>query len=174
MREVFKMKKFVVSAILCGIAIAYVSNPAQAATPKISASVKNQLVYLIQEEKLARDVYNALAANGASQKFSNITPSEQAHMDALALILKTYGIANPTIGLKAGSFKDAKLTSLYKSVMAKAVKSPADAIAVGILIEKTDIADLKKLIKLVTQDDIIAALNLLLSGSEKHLAAFSR
>jgi hypothetical protein len=58
--------------------------------------------------------------------------------------------------------------------MAKAAKSPADAIAVGVLIEETDIADINKLMKSVTQDDIKNALELLLSGSEKHLAAFKQ
>lgn len=168
------MKKLLTATILGGLVLATIASPTQAATPKVSATVKAQLIYLIQEEQLARDIYAALAKKGISQKFSNITSSEQTHMNAMAAVLKTYGIANPTTGAKAGVYKDAKLKALYKTLMAKAAKSPADAIAVGVLIEETDIADINKLMKSVTQDDIKNALELLLSGSEKHLAAFKQ
>jgi hypothetical protein len=58
--------------------------------------------------------------------------------------------------------------------MKTAPNSSADAIAAGVLIEKTDIADIEKMIKGFTQADIKTVLNSLLSGSQKHLAAFSR
>ena len=119
-------------------------------------------------------VNQLLKAKGFSQKFGNITPSEQSHMDLLAGILKTYGIANPTTGLKAGVFKDKNLTALYAKIMKTAPNSSADAIAAGVLIEKTDIADIEKMIKGFTQADIKTVLNSLLSGSQKHLAAFTR
>jgi hypothetical protein len=147
---------------------------ATAATPTVSATVKAQLIYLIQEEKLARDSYASIAKFNTSNKFKNITPSEQTHMDQLKVIFKTYGIKDPTTNLKAGVFVDKKLTALYKTLMDKAVLSSADAIAVGVLIEQTDIKDINTLSKSVTQADIKLVLANLLQGSEKHLAAFSR
>jgi hypothetical protein len=95
-------------------------------------------------------------------------------MNLVAGLLKTYGIANPTTGLKPGVFKDKTLTALYDKIMSTAIKSSADAIAAGVLIEKTDIADIEKMLKGFTQQDINSVLNSLLSGSKKHLAAFSR
>lgn len=147
---------------------------ASAVTPTLSATLKAQLIYIIQEEKLARDSYAAIAKFNTSNKFKNITPSEQSHIDALATILKTYGIKNPITGLKAGVFVDKKLTALYKTVMDKAALSAADAIAVGVLIEETDIADINVMAKNVTQADIKLVLANLLKGSKNHLAAFSR
>ena len=146
---------------------------ATAATPTVSVTLKAQLIYIIQEEKLARDVYAALAKTTTINKFANITKSEQSHMDQLKVILKTYGIKDPTLNLKVGVFVDKKLTALYKTLMTKAALSSADAIAVGVLIEETDIKDLA-LIKNVTQADIKLTLANLLKGSENHLAAFKR
>jgi hypothetical protein len=167
--------KFATTALLAALSATAIFLPsAQAATPKITAAQKAQLIYIIQEEKLARDVYAALAAKGYSQKFGNITSSEQTHMNLVAGLLKTYGIANPTTGLKAGVFKDKTLTALYAKIMSTATKSSADAIAAGVLIEKTDIADIEKMLKLYTQADIKSVLNSLLSGSKNHLAAFTR
>ena len=161
-------------AALVGIAVIATALPAQAATPTVSSKVKTQLLYLIEEEKLARDVYAALDAVSISQKFSNIAKSEQTHMDAVAVLLKTYGIKNPTIGKAPGEFTDKSLTALYKTLVAKGKLSELDAISVGILIEKKDLADLATLAKTVKKADIKLTLANLKKGSENHLAAFQR
>lgn len=168
------MKRTTTALLLTALLASSTALPAQAATPKVSSTVKAQLIYLMQEEKLARDVYAALAAKNITPKFANITRSEQMHMDELAIILKTYGIADPTAGKKPGVFTDKKLTALYKTLMAKGVKSATDAIEVGILIEETDIKDLDKLSKSITQADIKLMISKLRAGSVNHLAAFNR
>lgn len=161
-------------AALIAIAVVPTALPGQAATPTVSAKIKAQLLYLIEEEKLAHDVYTALDAVSISPKFKNISDSEQTHMDAVALLLKTYGIKNPTIGKKPGVFTNKSLTTLYKTLVAKGKLSELDAIAVGILIEKKDLADLATLSKIVTQADIKFTIANLKKGSENHLAAFQR
>jgi hypothetical protein len=161
-------------AALIAIAVVATALPGQAATPTISASTKAQLLYLIEEEKLARDVYAALDAVSISPKFKNISGSEQTHMDAVALLLKTYGIKNPTIGKAPGEFTNKSLTALYKTLVAKGKLSELDAISVGILIEKKDLADLATLSKTVKKADIKLTLANLKKGSENHLAAFQR
>jgi hypothetical protein len=161
-------------ASLIGIAVIATVLPAQAATPTVSATTKAQLLYLVEEEKLARDVYAALDAVSVSPKFKNISGSEQTHMDAVAVLLKTYGIKNPTVGKAAGEFTDKSLTALYKTLVAKGKLSEVDAISVGILIEKKDLADLATLAKTVKKADIKLTLANLKKGSENHLAAFQR
>ena len=161
-------------ASLIGFAVIATVLPAQAATPTVSATTKAQLLYLVEEEKLARDVYAALDAVSVSPKFKNISGSEQTHMDAVAVLLKTYGIKNPTIGKAAGEFTDKSLTALYKTLVAKGKLSELDAISVGILIEEKDLADLAKLSKTVKKTDIKTAIAFLKKGSENHLAAFQR
>ncbi len=169
------MKIRYISAIAVAALVGVTTLPlATAATPTVSATVKAQLIYLIQEEKLARDVYAALAKTTSINKFANIAKSEQTHMDQLKVILKTYGIKDPTLTLKDGVFVDKKLTALYKTLMTKGALSSADAIAVGVLIEQTDIKDINTLSKSITQTDIKLVLANLLKGSENHLAAFSR
>ena len=161
-------------ASLIAIAVVATALPAQAATPTVSTKIKAQLLYLIEEEKLAHDVYTALDAVSISPKFKNISDAEQTHMDAVALLLKTYGIKNPIIGKKPGVFTNKSLTTLYKTLVAKGKLSELDAIAVGILIEKKDLADLATLSKIVTQADIKFTIANLKKGSENHLAAFQR
>jgi hypothetical protein len=161
-------------ASLVGIAVIATVLPAQAATPTVSATVKAQLLYLVEEEKLAHDVYTALDAVSISPKFKNISGAEQTHMDYISALLATYGIKNPTIGKKAGVFTNKELSALYKTLVAKGKKSAIDAIQVGIIIEEKDLADLATLSKSITQTDIKTAVAFLKKGSENHLRAFKR
>ena len=161
-------------ASLVGLAVIATALPAQAATPTVSATVKAQLLYLVEEEKLARDVYAALDAVSISPKFKNISGAEQTHMDYISALLVTYGIKNPTIGKKPGEFTNKSLSALYKTLVTKGKKSSIDALQVGILIEKKDLADLATLSKSVTQTDIKTAISYLKKGSENHLRAFLR
>ena len=161
-------------ATLVGIAVIATVIPAQATTPTVSATVKAQLLYLVEEEKLAHDVYTALDAVSISPKFKNISGAEQTHMDYISALLVTYGIKNPTTGKKAGVFTNKFLAALYKTLVTKGKKSSIDALQVGILIEEKDLADLATLSKSVTQTDIKTAISYLKKGSENHLRAFKR
>jgi hypothetical protein len=161
-------------ASLVGLAVIATVLPAQAATPSVTATVKAQLLYLVEEEKLAHDVYTALDAVSISPKFRNISSAEQTHMDFISALLVTYGIKNPTTGKKAGVFTNKSLAALYKTLVAKGKKSSIDALQVGILIEEKDLADLATLSKSVTQTDIKTAIAFLKKGSENHLRAFKQ
>lgn len=145
---------------------------AQAATA--SPELTKQLVYLVQEEKLARDVYTTLYAKTGLRQFTNIAGAEQTHMSQVQGLLATYGIADPTIGLPVGSFKDASLTALYKQLVASGSASSTAALAAGVAIEKKDIADITTVMKLNPAADISAVLVNLRNGSQRHLAAFTR
>lgn len=105
------MKIRYISTIAIAALIGVVVLPsATAVTPTVSATLKAQLIYIIQEEKLARDVYAALAKTTTINKFANITKSEQSHMDQMKVILKTYGIKDLNAMAKNVTQADIKLT----------------------------------------------------------------
>ena len=58
---------------------------------------KNSLLYMYQEEKIARDVYITLGNKWNLRIFKNISQSEQRHMDAVKAILNKYNIPIPNI-----------------------------------------------------------------------------
>ena len=104
------------------IGVVMVTPAVQAQAVSVSPKLKAQLVYLVQEEKLARDAYTTLYAATGVRQFSNISSAEQTHMNLMQGILKTYGIADPTVGLPVGSFKDVTLADLYKKLVASEKK----------------------------------------------------
>jgi hypothetical protein len=94
-------------------------------------------------------------------------------MDNVAAVLKTYNFFNPTTTRAAGVFRDQELQALYNQLTAQGSASVADAFGVGVAIEKLDISDLEKMLKVTSMPaDMRAMMELLLKASYNHLAAF--
>ncbi len=143
---------------------------AEVAAP-LSATESADLAFVREEEKLARDVYLALAPNGG-QPFENIASSEQTHMDRMKDLLDAYGLPDPVSGRGSGEFRNTDLKALHDKLVAAGKTSRGGALAVGLEIEELDIHDLDAVMARSTRDDVRVALDELLRGSRNHLRAF--
>lgn len=135
---------------------------------------KNDLIFMREEEKLARDVYLTLHDIWETPVFANIATSEQQHMDAILGLLNTYKIPDPTVGKLVGEFVNDELQDLYDGLVAKGAQSALDALMVGGIIEETDIEDLQFAMETTTVRNIDSVYSNLLNGSYNHLRAFAR
>ena len=161
--------------VATGIALALALGPiAQVSAATLPAGTKASLTFMVEEEKLARDVYTTLYAKTGLNQFKNISKAEQTHMDLVRGLLKTYGIKDPTIGKAVGKFNNASLAALYKKLIADGSVSLVAALNAGIAVEEKDIADIKKILKVKQPDDVKYVLDRLLAGSYNHLSAFTR
>lgn len=141
-------------------------------TTPLSDAEKDALTYMVEEEKLARDVYTFLASKWNLPVFSNIAQSEQMHMDSVIVLIERYGLTNP-VSATAGEFTNTTLQSLYSSLTQKGSQSLADALLVGGAIEELDIADLQTRLASTTHQDVQQVFNNLMLGSYNHLQAFA-
>jgi hypothetical protein len=146
---------------------------ATASTPSPQSALAADLQYLIEEEKLAHDVYSALYEIWGSNVFANILKSETSHQDQVLAIMNTYDVADPRLTAE-GVFVDKELQEVYDQLLAKGSKSLTDAFEVGVAIEELDIKDLTEMVKGVSQSDVVDMMQRLISASENHLAAFQR
>ena len=128
------------------------------------------LLFMREEEKLARDVYQVLSAKWGLRVFENIAESEQQHMDAILYLLGKYDLEDPALG--PGEFDNSDLQKLYNYLVAKGEASVVDAIEVGVTIEETDIEDITNYLNTTDKNDIINVYTNLLEGSYNHLEAF--
>ncbi len=129
------------------------------------------LLFMREEEKLARDVYNKLYEVWGMQTFANIAASEQMHMDEIAVLLTRYNLADPAQA--AGVFTNPDLQALYNSLMAQGSLSLGDALKVGGAIEEIDILDLQTRLAQTDNADIQQVYTNLMNASYHHLNAFS-
>ncbi|HNA56094.1 MAG TPA: DUF2202 domain-containing protein, partial [Anaerolineales bacterium] len=137
----------------------------------LSAEEAAALLFMREEEKLARDVYNQMYALWGQPVFQNIAASEQTHTDEIKLLLDRYGLADPA--LDPGQFTDPNLQALYDQLIAQGSVSVTEALNVGALVEQTDIADLQNRLAQTDNADIQLVYTNLMNASYNHLAAFT-
>jgi hypothetical protein len=136
---------------------------------------EDELLFMWEEEKLARDVYLSLAETWQLPIFTNIAMAEQKHMDLLYKLIETYGFADQIPEDLADVFVDPELATLFADSVARGSLSLIDALEVGATIEDKDLYDLYYLIDVVTDNKHVelVAYNLA-KGSRNHLRAFIR
>ena len=141
-------------------------------TADLSVDEITDLLFMREEEKLARDVYLALFEQWGIPVFQNIAASEQAHMDALLNLINQYGLEDSAAGNNAGVFSDPDLQALYNQLIATGSQSLADALIIAAAVEEIDILDLQGSLVQTSNGDIVPVYQNLLAGSENHLRAF--
>ena len=131
------------------------------------------LIFMREEEKLARDVYLYLYDLWGQRVFNNISGSEQMHTDAIKYLLEKYNIDDPMVVDSLGVFKNQNLQDLYNTLTTQGKDSLVAALKVGALIEEVDIRDLQnELDQNVDNQDIQYVYENLMRGSRNHLRAF--
>ena len=117
----------------------------------IALSDEESLVFMREEEKMARDVY----------------------MDKVLELLVHFGIDDPALP-GYGEFANEEIQELYNSLVASGETSVEEAIIAGATIEDKDIFDLQNFIS-ETEDELIQCVcSNLVRASRNHLRAFAR
>ncbi|WP_148868749.1 DUF2202 domain-containing protein [Tenacibaculum adriaticum] len=137
---------------------------------EITQTDKEALLFMLEEEKLARDTYSYLYGLWRIVQFSNIKSSEQSHMNAVANLLDLYNI-DYTI-LEEGLFVNQDLQNLYNQFVIDGAIDQTKALQIGATIEDLDIVDLENNIKVTSNTAIISVFESLQCGSRNHLRSF--
>jgi hypothetical protein len=132
------------------------------------------IAFMREEEKLARDVYIQLADLWNMNIFSNISRSEDTHMEAVKTLIDLFGFEDPVQDNEVGVFTDPILQDLHDELMVSGSISLANALLVGGAIEEIDILDLQKYLNETSNSAVIEVYENLLRGSINHLNSFVR
>jgi len=130
------------------------------------------LVFLREEEKMARDVYVTLGQRWKLAILANIQTSEQRHMDSVLSLLESAGIADPAAGNGVGEFTNVELGALYAGLVEQGATGEIEALVVGATIEDYDLADLASCTLATTDPTVLNVYANLAKGSRNHLRSF--
>ena len=139
-------------------------------TTLISEEDEQALLFMLEEEKLARDTYQFLNDYWDMVQFENIMQSEQSHMNAVETLLKAYRI--PYEILENGKFNNEDLQTWYNKFVEEGVVDEVAALTIGATIEDLDIVDLDDHIQATSNTYIIEVFSSLQCGSRNHLRSF--
>ena len=141
-------------------------------TSELDDTEIHHLLFIREEEKMARDVYRILYERWSNPIFANIIESEQAHMDAVANLLVFYGQDDPVTSDETGEFNDEAIAKLYSDLVERGSQSESEALRVGAYIEEYDILDIWKAYDETDEERIQTVYQNLYEGSYNHLGAF--
>jgi hypothetical protein len=134
---------------------------------------QQDLSYLREEEKLARDVYLYNKELYGLNIFGNISSSEQTHMDKVLELLELAGLEDPMKSNSIGEFNNAELAALYTELTEQSSVSIVEALKVGALIEDLDIDDIEKMMTHTTNTSVLKVYSNLVCGSKNHIRAYT-
>lgn len=141
--------------------------------PAITSEETEDVLFMKQEEKLARDVYRFLQTKWEQPIFVNIAASEQNHMDAVNRLIVANGLVEEEYTDAPGDYSYPELVDAYKVLTEKGSVSLQDAYEVGVIIETLDIEDLEECLAETATPSVERVFTNLLAGSENHLRAFT-
>ena len=167
------MKKIVFVTFITAILLSNCSNESnnEALVPLSQAEI-NDLKFLREEEKLARDVYLYSYDKYQLMIFDNISQSEQRHMNSVLNLLNKYGIPD-SASTEIGVFNNPDLQKLYTSLTKQADISSVEALKAGATIEDLDINDIDHFTANTTKLDLLNVYGNLNCGSKNHIRAFT-
>ncbi len=170
----------VILTVLAGITIANLTGQQQRGSRTLPAAIRlteaeeQHILYMREEEKLARDVYLTLYELWDAEIFANISESEQRHMDAIKRLVTMYGLEDSVVDDAVGQFTNPYFVGLYDELVLTGEISLEEALKVGVRIEELDIADLELALLETSKRTVRRVFQNLLNGSYNHLDAFQR
>lgn len=138
----------------------------------LSQAETESLLFMREEEKLARDVYLWFYQLHADNIFQTIAQSEERHTSQVKVLLDTYGLPDPAATTAPGVFQNQVLQELYDKLIAMGSASLKQALYVGGLIEEKDLRDIQSALASIDNRDIITVYTNLMDGSKNHLRSF--
>jgi len=173
-----RMNKFLVILVAAlGLAIC---NQTSAANPQLDQYDQSldtymawQLMYLHDQEKLARDINRTFYYTWGKPIFASIAESEQRHMNVLRAILDYYYLSALVETDEVGVFGAHHHTEAFTDLVNQGEVSLTEAYrAVGYL-EEWDIREIRGSIEFTQDQALIDTFSNLLAGARNHLRVFA-
>ena len=139
--------------------------------PELTTADQEALYFMLEEEKLARDVYQYLGALWNHNTFANIEESERNHVNAVIGLMEAYSLDYELA--EAGTFLNPDLQELYDALIASGETDLGSALTVGARIEDLDINDLEEYLGKTSNSLLLDVFSSLQCGSRNHLRAFT-
>jgi hypothetical protein len=142
-----------------------------ALAPPVTTEETGVLMWMREEEKLARDVYLKLYDLWQKPVFKAIARSEQRHFDAIGAKITLFALVDPAFPA-IGQFANGDLQVTYDQLLAIGSESYVGALMAGATIEDMDIRDLQTALEATQNPALQITYRNLLEGSRNHLRAF--
>ncbi len=137
-----------------------------------SEQEKADLLFTLQEEKVAYDFYTEMYNKYNQKVFGNIMEAEKTHQQHVLSILNSLNIDAGEVGSTPGEFSNPEIADQYKMLSEIGSYSFTDALRAAAKYEEQDINDLKTFQSRAENEQIITLYECLQKATGNHLRAF--
>ena len=141
------------------------------ATFPLSALEVQRMAFILEEERMARDLYLEFYKTTRLPVFLDVAGSEEIHIASILTLMERRGLTGPAEA--PGVYADEALQEMYEELLA-AADSPDAALRAASQVEEASVHDLSKEIEGTLEPDLISVYGGLMVGSQKHLRTFVR
>ncbi|MDF0591259.1 DUF2202 domain-containing protein [Candidatus Methanocrinis natronophilus] len=142
-----------------------------AATGALSAAEVEGMAFILEEERMARDLYLEFYKTTRLAVFHDVAVSEEIHIASILTLMERRGLPAPPEA--PGVYADEALQRMYEELLA-AAESPEAALRAAAQVEEASVHDLSTEIEGTLEPDLISVYGGLMVGSQKHLRTFVR
>ncbi len=137
----------------------------------LTSREKEGLIFIWEEEKVARDLYASLHEENNLSIFMELMRSEQSHMDQAKAVIDQYGLSTPGEN-EPGVFQNQTLQEIYDRLLSEGLPSDEDALQAAAEYEEISVMDLERELAATENEDVKVVYQGLLAGSRKHLRSY--
>jgi hypothetical protein len=130
---------------------------------------RETVLFVREQEKLARDVYAALSQTWRLDVFNTMIGSEEIHSDTLRTLLARHKLSDPSLRLAPGEFTQSDLKLLHDRLIARGKLSPLEALKACASIEEMEITGIGERLALAQAEDIQRTLEIIVQSDRHHL-----
>jgi hypothetical protein len=143
--------------------------PPRSPNAPLGESDRRTLLYVSEQEKLARDLYASLSETWRLDVFHTTSGSEDIHADALRTLLARYRLPDPSQGLGRGEFTSVDLAERYDDLIARGRFSPVEALKAAASVEELEIQDIGSRLRRVQAPELQNVLENVVASDKHHL-----
>lgn len=131
-----------------------------------------QVVWMYDQEKLARDLNLKFSQRWGERIFANIAESEQRHMDELAVMIVHYDLSALIETDEIGVFGDDRHSEAFSELSSRGEQSLLEALRATAYLEEWDIKELNGDIESIAEQPLLDTFSRVLAGASNHLRVF--
>lgn len=139
---------------------------------ELSDAARRALLFQIDEERMAHDLYVAFGEAWDLRPFRNIAAAETRHAAALTTLAERAEVTVPAA--TPGRYPTADVQARYDALLAQGQTSAVEALRASAFVEEQDIVDLRALAATTDSPELEQVVAALETGSTHHLNAFVR
>lgn len=139
----------------------------------LGEEVKMDLIYLIEEEKVIRDLSYKFSQKYDEEIFTDVYKAENTHMKAVQRFIRNYKLDDPTSKNGVGKFKNPQLQKIYDEKLKSGEKNKVEAYKSLLWMLEKNIDDVNINKENTDKDDILFVYKNLTRSSKNHTRAIN-